>query len=191
MEHLSELKFFHPQGFARCPCALTTNGRLFLIRQEKEPWHHASHCHEEWEVPCWSEKTQYSERGYLPWDVVSLEIYEYNIIILSYTQTLVSPPAEAAKSWPYMYSHKTQGIHCCCLLIPYTCIWANPEGKKPHFNLWLIGIESRHGWFAPSIFAIVEVSWLLGSEREREREFLWSCNWALSWLFIDQLSWKL
>jgi hypothetical protein len=35
----------------------------------------------------------------------------------------------------------------------------------------------------------VEVSWLLGSERERE--FFWSCNWALSWLFINQLSWKL
>jgi hypothetical protein len=114
MEHHSELKFFHPQGFAMWSRALTTNGRLSLIRREKEPWHHASHCHQEWEVPCWSEKTQYSERGYFPWDVLSLEIHEYNIIILSYTQTLVAPPAEVAKSWPYMYSHKTQGIHCCC-----------------------------------------------------------------------------
>ncbi len=53
MEHLSELKFFHPQGFARWPCAVTTNRRLLCRRREKEPWHHASHCHQEWEVPCW------------------------------------------------------------------------------------------------------------------------------------------
>ncbi len=35
MEHLSELKFFHPQGFARLACALTTNRRLLCRRERK------------------------------------------------------------------------------------------------------------------------------------------------------------
>ncbi len=55
---------------------------------------------------------QYSQRAYLAWDVLSLEIHEYDTITLSYTQTVVASPDEAAKSWPYMSSHTTQGIHC-------------------------------------------------------------------------------
>jgi hypothetical protein len=61
---------------------------------------------------CGVEKMQYSQRAYLAWDVLSLEIHEYNTITLSYTQTVVASPGEAAKSWPYMSSHTTQGIHC-------------------------------------------------------------------------------
>jgi hypothetical protein len=64
----------------------------------------------EWELQEDMEKMQYSQRAYLPWDVLSLEIHEYNTITLSYTQTLVASPGEAAKSWPYMSSHTAQGF---------------------------------------------------------------------------------
>jgi hypothetical protein len=104
----------------------------------------------EWELQEDIEKMQYSQRTYLPWDVLSLEIHEYNTITLSYTQTLVASPGEAAKSWPYMSSHTAQGINCWFLIHAYE---QNLKEEATFSNLWLTGIESKHGWFALSIFA--------------------------------------